>query len=199
MLMKLNFIFLVFISFNLFSQVGVGTVAPEETLHVNGTFRVENLKSSQSQKVLGMDQNNTMNEVVIGDNLELNDGILKAIGTTNYFIRNVDMTTLFSGQQFHNLNLDLQGANQDIVVFRLINANHNFEVTGIRGGTDGKHIILLNVTPNNFRLADNGLLSFPNNRIITLAGSFEATSGVGAAELVYDAILGRWIILNFRN
>lgn len=200
--MKHKYFYLVIalvISNVIYSQVGVGTTAPEETLHVNGTLRVETLKTSQSTKVIGLDSDGSMNEVVIGDNIELKSGVLSAIGTTHYFIENVDMTTIVSGQVFNNIDLDLSGANKDKVVFRLINANHNFEVTGISGGTDGKHIILLNVTANNFRLSDNSILSLPQNRITTLAGSFEATSGVGAAELVYDEILQRWIILNFRN
>ena len=68
-----------------------------------------------------------------------------------------------------------------------------------QGGSDGKYIVLVNVSSNNFKLSDNDTGSLAINRIETLAGGFEQTSGKGVAELVYDSVSQRWIIFNFRN
>ncbi|MBW2938118.1 hypothetical protein KXJ69_08365 [Aureisphaera sp. CAU 1614] len=197
--MKSLLLFIFFVPFLAFSQVGINTTTPQATLDVNGTLRVTNTTGTNSAKVIGVDSNGTVTQVGVGSNLSLDSGVLNASGSNKYLVRLVPTVTLSSGHKFNNLNLDLNGVNKDIVVFRLTGSSHNFEVTGIQGGTDGKHIILLNVSANNFRLSDESSDSLAINRIITLAGSFEATSGQGSAELVYDGISQRWIILNFRN
>jgi hypothetical protein len=181
------------------SQVGIDTTNPQETIDVNATLRASSIPTVSATKMMGTDGNGTMNEIVIGDNLQMNSGTLNPTGTTNYFVKTMLMPTTSSGHQFHNVNLDLTGANKDITVFRIAGSLHNFEFTGIAGGTDGKHIVLVNVTSNNFKLSDNASGSLPQNRISTLVGGFEQTSGQGVTELVYDGATQKWIILNFRN
>ena len=202
--MKLSFIIyfvllLLFIPQLIIAQVGIGTTNPQETLHVVGSLRVENTTTNTATKIMGTDGNGTLNGVNVGANLQLAGGTLEATGSNKYFVNTETFITSSAGHRFHNVDLDLIGANQDIVVFRLSGMTHNFEFTGITGGTDGKHIILLNVTANNFKLTDESTGSLAANRIITLAGGFEATSGIGVAELVYDGTINRWIIINFRN
>ena len=197
--MKYVFLLLFLVPTLFFGQVGIGTTNPEETLHVNGTLRITNTSGTNSAKVVGVDSDGTVTQVGVGSNLSLDSGTLNAEGANKYLVKLITTTTLSSGHKFNNFNLDLSGDNKDVVVFRLTGASHNFEVTGIHGGTDGKHIILLNISSNNFRLSDESSDSLPSNRITTLAGGFEATSGQGSAELVYDGISQRWIILNFRN
>ena len=183
----------------IYAQVGIGTTSPQETLDINGSIRVSNTTKSLATKIMGADTGGTLNEVVVGDNLELNSGTLNATGSTKYFVKTLTFPTTSSGQQFHNVNLDLNGANKDKTVFRIAGSNHGFEFTGLSGGTDGKHIVLVNVSSNNFKMPNESTGSLSQNRILTLAGVFEQTSGQGVAELVYDGTLQRWIIFNFRN
>ena len=80
----------------------------------------------------------------------------------------------------------------------LVGRTANYKITGIAGGTDGRHIVLFNVSTSNLTLvAESGLSTAPN-RMITLANNV-ATSGQGTAELVYDGTLQRWILIGFRD
>lgn len=197
--MKTLLLFIFLVPILAFSQVGINTTTPQATLDVNGSLRVTSIPSSNAAKVIGTDANGTVSQVVIGDNLQLASGTLHSNGSTKYFVATKSTPTLFSGFPFHNVDLELTTTNKDIVVFRLSGSSHNFEFTGVAGGTDGKHIILLNVSANNFKISDESPLSLPQNRIITMAGGFEQTSGAGLVEMVYDATINRWIVLNFRN
>ncbi|MCW5519707.1 hypothetical protein J1N09_07645 [Aureitalea sp. L0-47] len=181
------------------AQVGIGTTEPMETLHVNGTVRIESLAPDESTKIIGVDLKGNVTEVGVGDNLLLQDGTLHSNGSTKYFVQTITTPTISSGQVFHNVDLELETTNKDIVVFRLTGANHNYEFSGLSGGTDGKHIILLNTSANNFKISNESSNSSPENRITTLTGGFEQTSGEGLVELVYDGVSQRWIILSFRN
>lgn len=181
------------------AQVGIGTTEPQETLDVNGTMRIRNINPSSATSLVGADGTGTVTEMAVGSNLQVVGGTLSATGTNNYFIATASLPTTSSGQRFDNLNLDLNGANKDVTVFRLVDASHNYVVTGIEGGLDGRHIVLLNIPSVNFRIPDGDTGSNAENRFITLSGGFEATSGQGAVELVYDGTLQRWIVINFRN
>lgn len=183
----------------IYAQVGIGTTSPQETLDINGSIRVSNTTKSLATKIMGADTGGTLNEVVVGDNLELNSGTLHAVGSTKYFVQSIAFPTTTTGHLFHDVDLDLLGANKDKTVFRITSSSHNYVFTGIANGTDGKHIVLVNVSANNFKLPDNDIGSIAANRIITMAGGFEQTSGQGVAELVYDGAINRWIIFNFRN
>ena len=185
---------------NVYAQVGVNTTDPQETLHVNGSLRVELTKMSEAVSLYGGDANGTMNEVVVGNNLSLTSGTLNATGGSDDF--GISSQTFFTSgpnTEFDNVDLDLQGGNQSKVVIRLTGATDSYFFTGITGGIDGRHVILLNYTSNNFGVRNNDTGSDPENRILTLGSSSEDTSGTGAIELVYDGSLQRWIVLNVRN
>ncbi len=181
------------------AQVGIGTTEPLETLHVNGTVRIENLSVDESTKIAGFDSKGTVSEVGVGDNLTLTNGTLHSNGSTKYFVSTYLTPTLYSNFEFNNVDLQLGTVNKNVVVFRLSGSLHNYAFTGISGGTDGKHIILLNISANNFKIINESSSSLPENRISTLTGGFEQTSGEGLVELVYDGVSQRWIILSFRN
>lgn len=197
--MKYLILTLLFVPNLIFAQVGVGTSSPQETLHVNGSVRISNTNRSPATRMIGSDANGTINEIVVGDNLEMVSGALNASGATKYLVKTLTFNTTFSGEKFHNVNLDLNGANKGKTVFRIVGSSHGYEFTGISGGTDGRHIVLVNVSANNFKLSDNDSGSLANNRIDTMAGGFEQTSGKGVFELVYDAAILKWIIVGFRN
>lgn len=200
--MKRLLLFTVIICFSSFitqAQVGINTQTPEESLHVAGTLRVENTTSVQPTKILGRDDKGTVATIQLGTNVNITNNTLISSGSSDYGIINHGIVATTPGTQFDNIDLDLNGANTYAVVFRLTGASSSFEFTGIEGGTDGRHIVLLNVTVENFKLIHEDSSSDPENRIWTLGNSFEATSGRGAMELVYDGVLERWLIINVRN
>ncbi|MAL61222.1 MAG: hypothetical protein CMC14_14370 [Flavobacteriaceae bacterium] len=198
--MKLVLFFLVFFSCHLsFAQVGINTTTPNETLDVNGTLRIQNTGSINSSKILGRDTNGTVGTIDVGDNITINNNTLYADGSNQYGIVNIPITANTPNTKIHNIDLDLGGTNAFKTVFRLTGANASFTITGIDGGTDGRHVLLLNITTSNMTLDHENVQSTASNRINTLGTPSEATSGQGAIELVYDGVLNRWLILNVRN
>ncbi len=108
--------------------------------------------------------------------------------------------SFFPNQPHHNLDLQLTGANLFKTVIRITGPINSFNITGIAGGTDGRHILLLNMTANNMAVRNEHIGSIAANRINALSGGpGESTSGQGAIELVYDGVLARWLILDVRN
>lgn len=93
--------------------------------------------------------------------------------------------------------MDISGTNDNVVIFRLVGAVNNFTISAIKGGTEGRHIILYNASNVNMKIA-HLVSSSPENQIDTL-GSSTATSGIGTIELVYDGVLQKWIVVNIRD
>lgn len=73
-----------------------------------------------------------------------------------------------------------------------------FTVNGLDGqpNRDGKFLLLLNYTGQNMTIAhDSGVDPVAGNRIYTMTGANVATTGNGAAILIYSASASRWICL----
>ncbi len=197
---KLLYIFAI-TPFFLFSQVGINTTTPQETLDVEGTLRVSNTTSCMPDKISGTNANGVLTDVVVGRNLALTGNVLSADvtgGSAFYVVATIPVPDGPPGDEINNIDLDLSGANSNKVVFRLVGRTANYKITGISGGTDGRHIVLFNVSTSNLTLVAESPTSLPQNRMITLANNV-ATSGQGTAELVYDGTLQRWILIGFRD
>ena len=190
---------LLLIQFN-YAQVGIGTTIPQAALHVEGNLRVTNTnETTTSIDLLGNGVEGDVTSIKVGVGLTLKNNVLTAAGTgspTLYKIANIPITTTAPNQVFDNMNYNLSGANLDIVIFRL-SAAHNYTISGISGGTDGRHLIIYNNNAVNLSINNMGS-SIPVNNIDTL-GASTATSGVGTIELVYDGALSKWIVINIRN
>lgn len=76
-----------------------------------------------------------------------------------------------------------------------------FAVHGINAGTamrDGKLIVILNQTGQDMTIAhQSGTDPAAANRIITMTGADRATTGNGAATLIYSGAASRWILVSF--
>ncbi|OGS80457.1 MAG: hypothetical protein A3G95_07815 [Flavobacteria bacterium RIFCSPLOWO2_12_FULL_31_7] len=192
-------ILLLIVQFN-YAQVGIGTTNPQATLHVQGNVRVTNTNNTTtSTQLLGNCAQGDITSIKVGDGLLLKDNELTASGTgtpTKYKIANISIVTSAPNQNFDNVNLDLSGVNSDIVIFRM-GPLHNYTISGISGGTDGRHLIIYNSSAVNLTINSMSSLT-PANNIDTL-GSSTSTSGVGTIEFVYDGTLSKWIVINIRN
>ena len=190
---------LLIVQFN-YAQVGIGTTTPQATLHVQGNLRVTNTNNTTtSSSLLGNCAQGDVTSVKVGDGLVLKDNELSAASVsspTKYKIANIPIITTAPNQNFDNVNLDLSGANLDIVIFRM-GPLHNYTISGITGGTDGRHLIIYNSSAVNLTINSMSSL-IPTNNIDTL-GSSTSTSGVGTIEFVYDGTLAKWIVINIRN
>jgi len=188
----------------LFSQVGINTTTPLETLHVEGTLCVTNTSTKTPLKISGLDTKGTLTDVLLGANLQLTGNVLSANTSTStssptrYLSATVNLPTGSPGDEFDDLDISLSTLNANKVLIRLEGRSFNYKITGISGGTDGRHLILFNVEAVNMNLNNKDTSSLAQNRIITLANNL-LTSGQGTAELVYDGVLQRWVLIGFRN
>jgi len=188
----------------LFSQVGINTTTPLETLHVEGTLCVTNTSTKTPLKISGLDTKGTLTDVLLGANLQLTGNVLSANTSTStssptrYLSATVNLPTGSPGDEFDDLDISLSILNANKVLIRLEGRSFNYKITGISGGTDGRHLILFNVEAVNMNLNNKDTSSLAQNRIITLANNL-LTSGQGTAELVYDGVLQRWVLIGFRN
>lgn len=182
------------------AQVGIGTSNPQATLHVQGNLRVTSTNNTcTSDKLTGTGVSGDITDVAIGEGLTLNANVLSSnavIDQTKYKIAFFNFKTTAPNQSFDNVDFFLNTTNRDKVVFR-VTASHNFTITGITGGVDGRHIIIYNSSSVNMSVTHLGS-SVPANNIDTL-GSSTATSGVGTIEMVYDGTSQRWIVINIRD
>lgn len=187
--------------FFVFSQVGINTTNPQETLHVEGTLCVSNTTTCTPDKLSGTNANGVLTDVIVGNNLDLTGNVLSADvsgGSAFYLVATIPVPDGPPGEELNDFDIGLGGVNSNKVVFRLTGRTANYKITGIAGGTDGRHIVLFNVSTSNLTLVAESGLSSPQNRMITLANNV-ATSGQGTAELVYDGTLQRWILIGFRD
>jgi hypothetical protein len=183
-----------------YAQVGIGTTNPLSTLHIEGTMRVTDTdNTTTTTKLTGTCDSGIVSDVKVGRNLSLVNNELSAADGDNsiYKVASVKLVTTSSNYIFDNLNLDLNGVNAGVVVFRLYGSTNNFTIKGIAGGVNGRHILLYNSSTVNMRV-DHLVSSNPSNTIDTI-GTSTATSGVGTIELVYDGATSKWIVTNIRD
>ncbi|MFD2890613.1 hypothetical protein ACFS5J_01110 [Flavobacterium chuncheonense] len=194
------------IPFASFSQVGIGTTSPQSDLHVEGTLQVTNTDAvSTPVKLTGIGTEGRITDVVLGDNLNLTGNVLSSVRSdvASYKIATINLAaTNNSNNVFNNVNLDLSGVNKEVVVFRVVGATTGFSVTGIQGGVDGRHIIIINTTSSAMSLENANSGSTASNQINTYessAGGTLSTQGQGTFDLVYDASSQKWIVIDVRT
>jgi hypothetical protein len=180
------------------SQVGINTTSPQETLHVEGTFRVTNTNNTTTTtKIAGTCAQGTVSDILVGENLSLESNVLSA-NSGKYGIVDISIPVIVVNQIFDNLDLNVGGANLNKVIFRLNTGSAmNFTLRGIKGGTDGRHIIIYNTSTGNMKI-DHLMSSNPVNSINDL-GSSTQTNGVGTVELVYDGVTKNWLVIAIRS
>lgn len=174
-------------SINISAQLGVGTTTPTNTLHVVGTLRIENTAAATTAtNLMGVDANGVFNNVTVGQNLTQTGNALVAY-PTKYQIATVTL----SANVTNDLDLNLSGTNKDVVIFQIDYTVANFEITGIAGGTDGRHIILISPLTNgrDLKLKKDNINSAVGNRFIA-GGDITIKPGEDFLQLIY--LNGYW-------
>ena len=179
-----------------FAQVGINTTNPQEMLHVNGKVRIDDVAGRTSTSVLGVTSDGTLNKINVAGSLEIHNNTIVASGTGYYSVINIPISTPVSNTFFHDLDLGVDGDYTYKTIFRLVGQTQKFHITGIKGGVEGRHIIILNGVNTNMNIVNNSNQSLSENRIFAY-GSSTSTAGQGAVELVYDG--AQWVILSLRN
>jgi hypothetical protein len=181
-----------------FSQVGINTTSPQETLHVGGTLRVTNTNNTTTTtKITGTGVLGTVSDIAVGENLSLNNNVLTA-NAGKYAIADISIPITVSNQVLDNLELNVGGSNLNKIVFRIsTGSSWNYSLRGIKGGTDGRHIIIYNTSTGNMKV-DHLMSTNPINSIDDL-GVSTSTNGIGTVELVYDGVTQKWLVVSIRN
>lgn len=130
----------------------------------------------------------------------------------NVTITGVQTNTTFDGtnnnrgdwawQQTNNTAL-ANGNNADVNIGRAVyikvsGPSSAFAIVGVAGGRDGRHIFLQNSTAQTWTVLNNsGVDSTAANRILTgINGTITMTNNPGWCEMIYDATVPGWCVIN---
>jgi hypothetical protein len=194
---------LLFVSGFGFSQVGVGTTNPQETLHVNGTLRITNTnqESVDAIKIGGLDENGTYREIILGTNLSLKNNVISATSAPKYTFGSITLTSANN----HNVDLllDPGEANDGVNIIRVYglgSSSSTRKITGIKAGVDGQVIWLYPQLPMaSLELMPNNSNSLPANRILPADKMTPKTDENEMIKLIYDAQRSRWLVMSWFN
>ena len=202
---KLILIIFTLTYFSTYSQVGIGTVDPQETLHIEGDLIVEGTSNSNSTVLVGADDEGTLTSLSLANNLSIENNALQLVRSTVYQIGDIDISGIIINSTYvHDLDLQLGPGeiNEGKTVVKIVNAPANFKLTGIQDGVDGMHLFFYHLGTTTIQFIDqlnsNSLLSLPENRINVLSSS-ETISGEASVELIYDGITQRWLLLSVHD
>lgn len=182
-------------------QVGIGTTSPQETLHINGTLRIDSTDQPTvfTTKLFGLNADGTLREIGVGTNLSLVSNVLSASGSGgsafDHSFGSIDLVDLDEHNDV-NLMIGPGGLNEGktiIKINRLVQPSKGVSITGFVAGYDGQHIWIY---------AQNGSVTLkPQDAAALIAANrIEVNTKTGAKiwgmiELVYDGLKSRWVIM----
>jgi hypothetical protein len=178
------------------AQVGIGTTQPTSTLDVNGTLRVRSMDSLSSGhealRLIGLDQDGFYVPVKIGENVILENNVLKAV-ESQFGFGDSEIATV---GVVHNLRLIILPGepNDDKKVIRIVSSVGNIDVTGIEAGLDGQTVWIM-ARDGNVRLRGQDVGSDPENRFL-FSGNLQLQQ-YDLVQIVYDGTLQRWVVMDF--
>jgi len=189
------------------AQIGIGTNAPQEELHVEGDLIVEGYSLvDNSTSLIGADNLGNLTVLNLENNLTLENNKLELSRSIYYSLGDMDLSSLITtgGNLAHSIDLQLGvgETNEGDVVINIVSLPSNIKITGIQDGRDGQHLFLYNSVSNNIVFLDEtdpkSLGSLPENRMKVLAGS-ETLAGEGSVEFIYDGVFQRWILISIHD
>ena len=175
-----------------FSQVGINTSTPSETMEVNGTLKVNNTTQAAvtTTKIAGLNSTGNFRDIAVGTNLVLKSNVLSAKSAFDHSFGTISFTVKAN----HDVDLLLDAAelNEGKSIIRINNTAGDTEITGIKDGYDGQQIWLY---PQDGKLTIKTLNtgSLVANRIENNAKP--GCLVYGMISLVYDGTRSLWIIM----
>ncbi|MCC4214595.1 hypothetical protein [Leeuwenhoekiella parthenopeia] len=210
-------VFLLNTCFLLNAQVGINTQNPQATLDVNGTARVTVLpvESTSNITVTGLTGGEQLNLTELGANIIFvnNEAVIRPVSRTTGQIDLGIITpdaTNGNTRSIHVLDPQLgEGEANDLATFvTCVNyAGANYEIGGIKGGTEGRRLTLFfsDSSKNVSLMLESTTVPDASQRItFPVSKPFFGISGTGSIELVYDADAGadgagRWLVLKVQG
>jgi hypothetical protein len=126
------------------------------------------------------------------------DSVNQRLGIgTNTPGTNIDLTGDIS-IRFHGMTLSADTVNNlDVGAYSYVGITgrtNNYYISGIAGGTDGKQIQLINLTPKAMKLFHQNTNSTSANRIYNPSGQDITVADSGTVGLVYNGLLNCWVV-----
>ena len=173
------------------ANVGIGTTAPTEKLHVVGNIRI-------------VDGNEAAGRVLTSDA----NGKATWASSVNgpVMLKGVYVPGSYANQTKHNFDLQLGTVNSDKTYFILsetVTSNPQAVIiTGIQGGVDGRIITIVSHQQNfGIHLQDSNTNSAVGNRINTLKFTGSTSLQInnkGYVTLMYQISDGKWHVIDYR-
>ena len=189
------------------AQVGIGTLNPQETLHIQGDLIVEGFSETEnSTSLVGADSEGNLTILNLDNQLTLENNKLQLANSITYGMGEMDLKgiSVAPGNLVHNLDLQLGPGelNEGKVVIKVHSLPSNIKLTGIQDGVNGMHLFFYRSDKKNVIFIDEqdaqASSSAPKNRIKVLAGS-ETVSAYGSVEMIYDGASQRWLFLSIHD
>lgn len=191
------------------AQIGIGTSNPQASIDTNGTVRVTDLSSiaAESLDLTGVTASNILKRTDVGANLLMvNDSLVTAPVSRSIGANNLGAAPVDGSGDVMNWDLDIgvTGENELSTFINVHSYAVNKKISGIKGGTEGRHITLFFTQSNTITILENDTGSIAKNRFTTLETSGIIVAGQGFVDLVYDADagpdgLGRWLVIKFNG
>ena len=176
-----------------FSQVGINTTTPSETLEVNGSLKVNNTTQGTvtTTKIAGLNNTGNLKDIAVGTNLVLKNNVLSSKSAFDHSFG--DITSNGSSDKDDvDLLLETGETNEEKSIIRISSNSGDQKFTGIKAGYDGQHIWL---SPQDGKLT---LKTTDTNSLVANRIEDNNKPGClvyGMIELVYDGTRNLWIIM----
>ena len=200
---KLLFI-LLFSSALTYSQVGIGTTSPTETLDIDGTLRVRDPTPTgiNALKIGGLDANGVFHEITVGANLFLENNVLSARKTP--FVHSFGSIVLEGVTEDYygvDLKLGIGEANEGKSIIKISHPSRSsLKIFQIAGGYDGQQIWLLTARPSTINALTNIEIHVTtSNQAGLIRGTTMFIGNYEMVHMVYDASIttgGKWLIMS---
>lgn len=182
--------------------VGINTIDPLATLHVNGNFMFEPKLSVTPTRLVGVLENGGAREFELGEAFNITDGTLEVTETVDpniFLIGDIDQSLTSGISQYNNYDIGLGDINSDKAVIRFTGETAGYTVTGFSGGYDGRIVYYFNSQNQSVTFYNLNSASNIENQIITGSGANVSINNIGMAEFIYDASIQKWILVNLRG
>ena len=200
-------VFLLFFINLSIAQVGINTTTPNanSALDVNGRVIVQDLSRTNTGVsgigILLVEQDGTLIKADLDSDLisiDVNHEITINNSASQIITEKIELLEVQFNTQ-NNWDLELDGDNSDVTVF-IIRARTGSElkIRGIKGGTDGRKIRIINDSGKKIKFEEDHNSSNSGNKIYIYTSETEMST-YGSCELIYSTAIsdegGHWSLV----